>query len=471
MSELVQTAEKKGISAAEAVSRQRAWFAKGESLEIDFRINQLKKLRGLIESHESEIMDALKTDLGKSTFEAFATEIGMSLNPINHAIKNIPRWVRPKRVATPLFHFVGSSQIYSDPYGVTLIISPWNYPFQLAISPLAGAIAAGNTCIIKPSEVAPATSAILAKIINPNFDPGFLYVLEGGVQETTDLLKEKFDYIFFTGGTSVGRIVYEAAARHLTPVTLELGGKSPCIVDSDINLTITARRITWGKLINSGQTCVAPDYLYVHKDIKAKLIDAIKKEINSFYGANPIENEEYGKIINARHFERLRSYLNSGTIVHGGNADENRLKIEPTLVENPSQDSALLNEEIFGPILPIIEFTDAAEVIRFVNAKPKPLALYVFSNNTEFQDAILKNTSSGGVSINDTVMHMTGESMPFGGVGDSGLGAYHGDHSFDTFSHKKAVLKRTFWPDAPLRYPPYNKVSLGTLKTMISKLL
>lgn len=463
--------EKQGISAAQAVKRQRNWFANGESLDVDFRVTQLKKLSRVIEQFETEIMNALQEDLGKPHFEGYATEIGIVQNGIHQAIKNTPRWAKPKRVPTPLFHLIGSSQIYSDPYGITLIISPWNYPFQLAIAPLTGAIAAGNTCIIKPSEVAPATSKVLAKMINENFDPGFLYVLEGGVDATTDLLKEKFDYIFFTGGTGVGKVVYEAAAKHLTPVTLELGGKSPCIVDKDINLTIAARRITWGKLINSGQTCVAPDYMYVHKDIKDDLIEAIKKEIKSFYGDSPIENNEYGKIINRRHFDRLKNYLDSGKIVHGGKADENALKIEPTIVENPSADSALLNEEIFGPILPVIEFSDVKEVISYVNARPKPLALYAFSNNTDFQDAILKNTSSGGVSINDVVMHMTGESMPFGGVGDSGIGAYHGTQSFDTFSHKKAVLKRTFWPDAPLRYAPYNKISLKTLKIAISKLL
>lgn len=471
MQQEAATLEKKGISAAEAVQRQRTWFATGQSLDAGFRIAQLKKLRALIDAHEQEIMDALKEDLGKSQFESFATEIGMSLNPIDHAIKNIPRWTKPKSVPTPLFHFVGSSKIYSDPYGVTLIISPWNYPFQLAVSPLSGAIAAGNTCIIKPSEVAPATSRILAKLINPNFDPGFLYVLEGGVEATTDLLKEKFDYILFTGGTAIGKVVYEAAAKHLTPVTLELGGKSPCIVDKDINLTIAARRITWGKLINSGQTCVAPDYLYVHKDVKASLVEAIKKEIQGFYGDSPIRNDEYGKIINRRHFDRLRTYLGEGNILHGGKSDDQSLKIEPTIVDGLSADSALLQEEIFGPILPVIEFTDVKEVVRYVNARPKPLALYVFSNDTDFQDKILQNTSSGGVSINDTVMHMTGESMPFGGVGDSGIGAYHGQSSFDTFSHKKAVLKRTFWPDAPLRYPPYDKISLKSLKFMISKLL
>ena len=465
------TLEKQGVSAAEAVKRQRQFFATGQTLDVKFRVSQLKKLRTVIEQHEEEIMAALMVDLGKSQFESFATEIGMALNPISHAIKNTASWAKPKRVPTPLFHFIGSSHIYSDPYGVTLIIAPWNYPFQLAISPLAGAIAAGNTSILKPSEIAPATSKILAKIINNNFDPGFLYVLEGGVEATTDLLKEKFDYIFFTGGTGVGRIVYEAAAKFLTPVTLELGGKSPCIVDKDINLTIAARRITWGKLINSGQTCVAPDYLYVHKDVKVDLVEAIKKEINSFYGASPIENAEYGKIINRKHFDRLLGYLDAGKIIHGGKSDENRLKIEPTIVENLSPDSALLNEEIFGPILPMIEFTDVKEVISYVNARPKPLALYVFSNNSDFQDAVLKNTSSGGVSVNDTVMHMTGESMPFGGVGDSGMGSYHGTQSFDTFSHKKSVLKRTFWPDAPLRYPPYNKISLKNLKIAISKLL
>lgn len=463
--------EKKGLSAAEAVRRQRAWFATGQSLDVEFRITQLKKLRSLIEKHEPDIVNALMQDLGKSAFESFATEIGMALNPIDNAIKNTARWARPKPVPTPLFHFVGSSRIHSDPYGVTLIISPWNYPFQLAVSPLSGAMAAGNTCIIKPSEVAPATSKVLADIINPNFDPGYLYVLEGGVDATTELLKEKFDYIFFTGGTAVGKVVYEAAARNLTPVTLELGGKSPCIVDKSINTTIAARRIVWGKLLNSGQTCVAPDYLYVHKDVKASFIEALKKEIVSFYGDTPTQNPEYGKIINRRHFDRLRSYLHSGKILHGGLADEQTLKIAPTIVDNPAPDSALLTEEIFGPILPVIDFADVREVIAHVNANPKPLALYIFSTDTDFQDALLTHTSSGGVSINDTVMHMTGEGMPFGGVGDSGIGGYHGQFSFDTFSHKKSVLKRTFWPDAPLRYPPYNKVSLKTLKFLLSKLL
>lgn len=459
------------VSAANAVKSQRAWFASGQSLSVDFRISQLKKLKKAIQEHEQEIMDALKADLGKPQFESYATEIGMVMNPIDHAIKNTARWARPRRVPTPLFHFIGSSSIYSDPYGTTLIIAPWNYPFQLALSPLVGAISAGNTAIIKPSELAPATSAVLAKIINNNFDPGYLLVIEGGVESTTELLREKFDYIFFTGGTAVGKIVYEAAAKHLTPVTLELGGKSPCIVDKDINLTIAARRITWGKLMNSGQTCVAPDYLYVHKDIKNNLVEALKKEIKSFYGESPLQNNEYGKIINRRHFDRLKGYLDGQNVIYGGNTDENTLKIAPTLVDNPSNDSAILNEEIFGPLLPIIEFSDAKEVVGYVNARPKPLALYVFSNNTQFQDTILKHTSSGGVSVNDVVMHMTGESMPFGGVGDSGIGAYHGTDSFDTFSHKKSVLKRTFWPDAPLRYPPYNKISLNTLKIAISKLL
>lgn len=458
-------------SFAEVVELQRNYFHTGRTRNIDFRIEQLQKLKNVIQANEKRIVDALKIDLGKHEFEAYASEILFLYNEIDHAIKHIHRWAKPQRVPTSIFHFVGSSYLYKDPYGVVLNISPWNYPIQLSISPAIGAITAGNCCIIKPSEVAAATSNLVAKIINENFEPGFLHVVEGDASVTSELLKEKFDYIFFTGGTAVGKIVYEAAAKYLTPVTLELGGKSPCIVDKEVNLTISVRRILWGKYMNAGQTCVAPDYIYVHKDIKTQFLETFKTELKSFYGTDILNNPEYGKIINERHFNRLSKLMEGNKVLLGGNSSASSLKIEPTVLEPANPTANVMNEEIFGPLLPLIEFDQKEEVVRYINSKPKPLALYIFSNNGNFQDFILENTSSGGVSVNETIMHMTNPNMPFGGVGDSGIGGYHGKFSFDTFTHKKAVMKRSFLIDAPLRYPPFNKISISKLKFLVSKFL
>lgn len=469
---LKQTAKtESAISYKELVELQRNYFNSGVTRSIDFRIEQLRKLKNVIQKYEKDIVTALNKDLGKHEFEAYASEILFLYNEIDYAIKHIRSWAKPQRVPTSIFHFIGSSYLYKDPYGVVLNISPWNYPIQLAISPVIGAITAGNCCIIKPSEVAAATSALVTKFINDNFEPHFLHVIEGDAKVTSELLKEKFDYIFFTGGTSVGKIVYEAAAKNLTPVTLELGGKSPCIVDKDVNLTISVRRILWGKYMNAGQTCVAPDYIYIHKDIKKQFLDVFQNELNAFYGIDILNNQEYGKIINERHFQRLMKLMEGNKVLLGGKSSATQLKIEPTILEPENPASGVMNEEIFGPLLPLIEFEKKEEVVNYINSKPKPLALYVFSNNIGFQDFILENTSSGGVSINETIMHMTNPNMPFGGVGDSGIGGYHGKFSFDTFTHKKAVMKRSFLIDAPLRYPPFNKISISRLKFLVSKFL
>ncbi len=454
---------------AKIVDSQRKFFLSGQTRNVDNRIQQLQKLRKLIEKHESEISEALKKDLNKSQFEAFATETGVLLAELDEAIKKTPKWAKPRSVSTPLLHFPAKSYILPEPYGLVLNIAPWNYPLQLSISPAIGALAAGNTCIIKPSELAPATSELLAKMINNNFSSDVLHVIEGGIAETQALLENKWDYIFFTGGTSVGKLIYKAAAENLTPVTLELGGKSPCIVDKNVNMKIAPRRIAWGKYLNSGQTCIAPDYLYIHKDIKEEFVVALKKEIKTFFGESPITNEEFGKIINKRHFDRIKGYLEGQDVIFGGKFDEANLKIEPTFVDNPSPDAPIMQEEIFGPILPIIEFSDVNEVCQFINNRPKPLALYIFSNDSAFQKKILRNTSSGGVAINETIMHITNGKLPFGGVGDSGIGAYHGQHSFDTFSHKKAVMHRSNLIDVALRYPPYKNRSLKDLKTIMRK--
>jgi aldehyde dehydrogenase (NAD+) len=434
---------------------QRFFFASGKTLKLEFRIAQLKRLRQAIIENEERLSQALYNDLRKSKFEAYGTEIGIVISEIDDALAHISSWVKPQKVSTPLIHFKASSAIYSDPYGVALIISPWNYPFQLLLAPLVGAIAAGNCSMLKPSEVAPHTSSVITEMISKTFDPSYVTSLEGDAEVTQDLLKNKFDYIFFTGGTEVGRIIYQAAAKFLTPVTLELGGKSPCIVDEDIHLEYAAKRITWGKFINCGQTCIAPDYLLVNKKIKTKLVDKINITLKEFYGDDPSKSNDYPRIINHRHFNRLKKYLTNGKVIIGGETNETDKYIAPTLIDNPDKDSAVMKEEIFGPILPLIGYSNIDEAIQFINQRPKPLALYVFSNNTEVVEKVLAQTSSGGSCVNDTVMHIANSNMGFGGVGESGIGAYHGKLSFDTFSHKKSVFIKSNLLDIKLKYPPY----------------
>ncbi|BDS11712.1 aldehyde dehydrogenase [Aureispira anguillae] len=445
---------------------QRDYFASNATKDLNFRKQQLQKLKQMILDNESALLDALHKDLHKHEFEAYATEIGFVLVDIDKSIAKLKTWARPKKVKTPPFHYVASSYIKPDPYGNILIIAPWNYPVQLLLAPLVGAIAAGNTAILKPSEYAVHTSTLLTRLINATFDAQYITMIEGAVPETQLLLNEKFDFIFFTGSTKVGNIVYQAAAKHLTPVALELGGKSPCIVDTDIQLDYTAKRIIWGKFINSGQSCIAPDYLLVDRKIKDALVAKLKFYIHQFFGENPQESEHLGRIINEIHFDRLAAYLKDGDITEGGQMDRANKYIAPTILENVGLESAAMQEEIFGPILPIVTYGNLKEAIDLIKSKPKPLALYIFSKNNKKIDRILSETSAGGVTINDTLMHMANGHLPFGGVGDSGIGAYHGPHSFDLFSHKKAVLHRSFLVEEPIRYAPY-KLGLKWIKKIM----
>lgn len=448
------------------MDKQREFFSTGETRDIAFRMDALKKLKSSIQRHEKDIFDALKKDLNKAPFEAYETEIGIVITELNDAIRNLPKWSRVKRVKTPIVLFKSSSYIMPEPYGVVLIMSPWNYPFQLALTPLIGAIAGGNCAVVKPSAYSPAVSAIIVEIMQECFSGRYISVIEGGREANQQLLKEKFDYIFFTGSVPVGKTVMEAASKHLTPVTLELGGKSPCIVDKDVNVDIAARRIIWGKTLNSGQTCVAPDYLLVHKDVKAELLAAMKKYIKVFFGDNPCNNDEYPKIINEKHFNRLRGLIEGGEIAAGGTVNEATLQISPTILDHVSWDDPVMQEEIFGPILPVLEFERLSQVIKAVNSRPKPLALYLFTSSKDVERQIIRSISFGGGCINDTVVHAASSHMPFGGVGESGMGGYHGKWSFDTFTHKKSILKKSFRADIKVRYAPYEN-KLGILKRVM----
>lgn len=443
--------------------KQRNFFASNKTKDINFRKKQLKKLYYVVKKYEKKLLDALNKDLNKSEFEAYMSEVGFVLSEIRYIEKNLKKWSKAKKVRTPLTQFPGKSYIYSEPYGVCLIISPWNYPFQLTIAPLVGAIAAGNCAIIKPSEYSFNTSKIISMIIKECFDDKYISVIEGGGEVSQSLLKQKFDYIFFTGSEFVGKIVMEAAAKHLTPVTLELGGKSPCIVDGTAKLKLAAKRIIWGKFLNCGQTCVAPDYLLVAKSVKDELINYLKIYINQLF---PFPNEYYPKIINKKHYNRLLSLMDSGTIIIGGKGRSDFNQIEPTILDNVSWDSKIMHEEIFGPILPIITFDTISGVIEKIKNRPKPLALYVFTNSKNNEQLILNNISYGGGCINDTIVHLASPYLPFGGVGNSGIGSYHGKASFDTFSHYKSIMKRPNRLDINLRYPPFNK-PLNILKKFL----
>lgn len=449
----------------EIVSRQRQFFATGKTKEVNFRCEQLHKLKAAIKQHSGDILNALYADLHKPEFEGYF-ELAVTQD-IDYALKHIKSWVKPKKVKTPLTQFPASARIYPEPLGVVLIIGPWNYPFSLMISPLIGAIAAGNCAILKPSEIAPHTSKLLAEIIEVTFAPEYIAAIQGGIETSRQLLTEKFDHIFFTGGTKVGKIIMEAAAKHLTPVTLELGGKSPCIVDRDLNLTEAAKRITWGKFINAGQICIAPDYLLVNKKIKSDLLAEIKKCIHDFYGDNPAESPDYARIINQNQFDRLTKLLQNENIALGGETNSSDRYIAPTIIDGVSLDAPIMLEEIFGPILPVIAYENLEEAISIINSRPKPLALYIFSGDRDIQQRILHATSSGGVCINDTVMQVSLNELPFGGVGDSGIGSYHGLASFETFSHYKSVFNKSFLFELNWRYAPY-KDKLEQFKKMFA---
>jgi len=451
----------------DAIAKQRTFFATGQTKDYNFRVAQLNKLTQLIKEHEQLILDAVYADLRKPAIEAFGSEVLVTLSEIKFVLKHLKTWMKPNKVGTPINLFPSSSYIYTEPLGVVLIVAPWNYPFALTIQPLIGAIAAGNCAILKPSEHTPHTSQAIAKIINDNFDPNFIIAIEGGIETNQALLAEKFDHIFFTGGTAIGKIVMEAAAKHLTPVTLELGGKSPCIVDETCDLEITAKRIVWGKFYNAGQTCVAPDYLLVQKNVKSTLVEKLVTHVKAFFGENPQKSPDLARIVNDRQFDRLVGLLDEGKVLVGGNSDKSDRFIAPTLIEAVSPNSKIMAEEIFGPILPILEYDQLSEAIAFVNAHPKPLALYFFSSNKQNQERIIQETSYGGGCFNDIIMHLGNPELPFGGVGHSGMGSYHGKASFDTFSHRKSVLKNSFRFDLKWRYPPYT-MTLDSLKKFIN---
>lgn len=451
----------------EIVTAQREYFYTGATLDIDFRINALKKLKAYVQSHESEIAKAIALDLGKSSFESYMCETGMVLSELTHMLKHTRSYAKEKRVLTPLAQFHSRSYKKPSPYGVTLIMSPWNYPFMLTIEPLVDAIAAGNTAVLKPSAYSPHTSELIKKMVADCFDPQFVTVVTGGRAENTCLLGEHFDYIFFTGSQAVGKEVMRQASANLTPVTLELGGKSPCIVEKSANLKLAAKRIVFGKFLNCGQTCVAPDYILCDNAIRDQLIDAIKSEIRRQFGKHPLENPSYGKIINRKHFQRLQGLIDSSKVIIGGQSDAKILRIAPTVMKNVTWDDAIMGEEIFGPILPILTYESLDEAIQTVESHPHPLALYFFSEDKAAQKKVLDRCHFGGGCINDTIIHLATSAMPFGGVGESGMGGYHGQAGFDEFTHYRSIVDKKTWMDLPVRYQRYNKFKRKMLRMFL----
>lgn len=435
----------------------KAFFNTQQTKDISFRKEQLKKLSKAIKSYESDILEALYTDLGKNKVEAYATEIGITLKSIKNARKELKNWTKTKNVDTPLYLFPTKSYIKKEPYGTVLIIAPFNYPFQLVFEPLIGAIAAGNTAIIKPSELTPNVARVIKRLINETFDANYIEVIEGGIEETQTLIHLPFDYVFFTGSENVGKIVYQAASENLVPVTLEMGGKSPVIVDETANIKVASERICFGKFTNAGQTCVAPDYILVHESVKDDLITALSKTLREFYGQNIQQSTDYGRIVNLKHYHRLTSLLNSAqmNIVFGGHSDEDERYIEPTLLDHVTNDSAIMQEEIFGPILPILTYQSLDEAIAFIHQRPKPLSLYLFSEDENATQRVINELSFGGGAINDTLMHLANPKLPFGGVGASGMGRYHGKYSFDTFTHEKSYIFKSTRLESGVHLPPY----------------
>ena len=444
---------------------QRDFFKTQQTKSLAFRKMYLEKLKSLIISNENLLYEAIYNDFEKSKFDTFTTEIAFVLNDIDYYLKNLKSLAKPQKVSTNLANQLGKSKIYSEPLGNILVIGAWNYPYQLSLSPIVAAMAAGNCCILKPSEIAENTMKAMSTIINNNFPPEYLYVYEGGIDETTELLKLKFDKIFFTGSTKVGKIVYKAAAEHLTPVVLELGGKSPAIVTKNANLEIAAKRIVWGKFLNAGQTCVAPVYLLVEEAVQEQFLEMLRKYIKEFkYSPN---SEQYTKIINTRNFQRLISLIDHEKIYFGGNSDEQKRYIEPTILHNIDWDDLIMQEEIFGPLLPVIGFKNYNMALNAVLELEKPLAAYLFTNNSEEKENFTQRLSFGGGCINDVVMHLSNDNLPFGGIGNSGIGNYHGKFGFETFSHQKSVLEKATWGEPNIKYPPYSEKKLSWIKRFL----
>lgn len=449
---------------AALVHNTSAFFASQATKSYQFRKEQLQKLETALVRYEQRLGDALYKDLHKAPIETYMTELGMVREELRFLLKHLKTLMKPRRVRTPLSHFFASSRIYYEPYGTALIMSPWNYPVNLTLAPLAGAIAAGNCAVIKPSNYSPETSKVIAELIAETFDPHFVTTVTGGREENIGLLEQKFDYIFFTGGTAVGKLVMEAAARNLTPITLELGGKSPCIVDQTADIKAAAKRIIFGKLLNSGQTCVAPDYALIHQAVKESFIEQCKTVIREFLPTEAYASCTIPRIINDKHFERLMKLLEGETTVIGGESDKQRRYIPLTVLDQISFESPVMQEEIFGPILPLIPFTDVQWAIDQIRARPKPLALYLFTKDAAIERKILTEVSFGGGCINDTIVHLATPFMPFGGVGSSGMGSYHGKQSFYTFSHEKGILKKSLLIDIPIRYHPYSEKNFTFIK-------
>ena len=442
----------------EIVIRQRSYFHSGATLPVPYRKAALKKLKKCIEKNEGEIAKAIRADLGKSGFESYMCETGMVLSEISYMLKHIDQLSKEKRVMTPIAQFSSRSYQKPSPYGVVLIMSPWNYPFMLSIDPLVDAIAAGNTAIIKPSAYSPKTSELIAKIIRECFAEEYVAVVTGGRAENQALLNEHFDYIFFTGSQAVGKEVMRKAAEHLTPVTLELGGKSPCIVTKEANIRLAAKRIVFGKYLNLGQTCVAPDYIYVERSVKSAFIREVKHQIRKQYGRAPLHNPNYGKMVNEKHFNRVRSLIDQKKVIYGGEMSAEKQKIAPTVMDEVDFSDAIMQEEIFGPVMPILTFDSVEEVVEKLHSMASPLALYIFTENKEEADYVLSNCKFGGGCVNDTIIHLATTGMGFGGVGESGMGAYHGKKGFDTFTHYKSIVDKKTWIDLPMRYAPYRKI-------------
>lgn len=439
----------------EIINSQRSYFKSGKTLPVAYRIEMLKALYKEILARDEEIHKALFRDLGKPYAEVISSEITVLLNDIKLLRNNLKNWSQPKRIPSSIINFPSSDWILAEPYGNTLHISPWNYPFQLALGPLVGAVAAGNTVLLKPSENAPHTSQVVAKIIKAVFDPGFVTVVQGGPDVASELLQQRWDYIFFTGGVEIGKIVAKAAAEHLTPTTLELGGKNPCIVDETANIAVSARRIVWGKFFNCGQTCIAPDYILVHHSIHSQFVSALTKEIERAFGKQVDQSNDYGRIINSNHFNRLKTLLDNQNILFGGHSDAETRFLSPTLVTVDNLDSELMRHEIFGPILPIMTYQELEEVHAIIHSFEKPLSFYMFSERKKIAKKMLETHSYGGGAINDTIIQFANPKLPFGGVGHSGMGSYHGKASFDTFTHFKPYVYRPTWLDIPIRYAPY----------------
>ena len=440
------------------VERQRDFFRTDRTRDLRFRLEALERLEASIKHHEEDINQALKKDLHKSSVEAYMTEVGMTLSELSFVKRHLPAWVMRQYVPTPLAQFHATSFSQAEPYGVVLVMSPWNYPFMLCMEPLIGAIAAGNCCVLKPSAYAPATSSVIQTVIRDAFPGKYVAVVEGGRKENTELLEQRFDYIFFTGGVTVGKLVMEKASRYLTPVTLELGGKSPCIVTDKAKLSLAAKRVVFGKFLNSGQTCVAPDYIYCHRSVRDRLIKEIGKQIRRQFGKKLLDNKNYGKIINEKHFDRILGLIDKEKVVFGGNSDRDALRIEPTVMDNVTFSDAVMQEEIFGPLMPILTFDSLDEVIRNVNAMPHPLALYLFTSSKAAAKKVTARCGFGGGCINDTIIHLATTEMGFGGFGESGMGSYHGKTGFDTFTHYKSIVDKKTWLDLPMRYQPYRKM-------------